>query len=219
MYSVFGFPSTFNSQLTVFVQGVNSSEEKCHVIMRALIKSERPTASRWFCVKWVTRENVHVDRVACPWLIKRFVDPQAHFLFVPPDKIAEVAEKDGAIPYDAKGVELGHHGDKCSFDAIIEKYKLTDPALLELAKIVRAADTDKFELAAESVGLEAIASGSMMLAKDDYEAIEKQSYLYDSLYAYCKLRLIKQKYAKEIEGLDPRQRRAFLRGKVKEQAL
>ena len=89
-----------------------------------------------FCVKWVTRENVHVDRVACPWLIKRFVDPQAHFLFVPPDRIAEVAEKDGAIPYDAKGVELGHHGDKCSFDAIIEKYKLSDPALLELAKIV-----------------------------------------------------------------------------------
>lgn len=170
-------------------------------------------------MRWITRENVHVDRVACPWLIRRFVDPEAQFLFVLPDKIAEVAEKDGAIPYDAKGVELGHHGDMCSFDAIIEKYKLTDPALLELAKIIRAADTDKFELAPESVGLEAIASGSMMLAKDDHEAIEKQSYLYDSLYAHCKLRLIKQKYAKEIEKLDPKQRREFLRGKVKEQSV
>ena len=169
-------------------------------------------------MKWITRSHAMVDRIACPWLIKRFVDPQAHFLFVPPDRIAEVAEKDGAIPYDAKGVELGHHGDKCSFDAIIEKYKLSDPALLELAKIVRAADTDKFELAPESIGLEAIASGSMMLAKDDYEAIEKQSYLYDSLYAYCKLRVVRQKYAREIEKLEPTQRRDFLRGKVKEQS-
>jgi len=167
-------------------------------------------------MKWVTRENVHVDRVACPWLIKRFVDPKGQFLFVPPDKIPEVTEREGAVPYDAKGVELGHHGDKCSFDAIIEKYKLTDPALLELAKIVRAADTDKMELAQESIGLEAIASGSMMLAKDDYEAIEKQSYVYDSLYAYCKLNLVKQKYANEIEKLEPKQRRIFLRAKVKE---
>ena len=170
-------------------------------------------------MKWVTRENVHVDRVACPWLIKRFVDPHANFLFVSPDKIPEVVEKEGAIPYDAKGVELGHHGDKCSFDAIIEKYRLTDPALLELAKIVRAADTNKMEQAPESIGLEAIASGSMMLAKDDYEAIEKQSYVYDSLYAYCKLRLVKEKHASEIEKLEPKQRREFLRGKVREESL
>mgnify|MGYP001124496267 CR=1 FL=1 len=170
-------------------------------------------------MKWVTRENVHVDRVACPWLIKRFVDPQAEFLFVPPEKVPEVVDRDGAIPYDAKGVELGHHGDKCSFDAIIEKYKLTDPPLLELAKIVRAADTNKMELAPESIGLEAIASGSMMLAKDDHEAIEKQSYVYDSLYAYCKRNLVKQKYANEIEKLDPKQRREFLRSKVQNESL
>lgn len=169
-------------------------------------------------MKWLTRENVHVDRVACPWLIKRFIDPEAHFLFAPSDRIAEVAEKEGAIPYDAKGVELGHHGDKCSFDAIIDKYKLSDPALLELAKIIRAADTGKFELAAESIGLEAIASGSMMLVKDDWEAIEKQSYLYDSLYAYCKLRLVKQEYSNEIEKLEPKERRDFLRSKVMEQS-
>jgi len=167
-------------------------------------------------MKWVTRENVHVDRVACPWLIRRFVDPEAQFLFVPPEQIPEVAEREGAIPYDAKGVELGHHGDKCSFDAIIEKYKLTDPALLDLAKIVRAADTNKMELAPESIGLEAIASGSMMLAKDDYEAIEKQAYVYDSLYANCWLRLIKQEHASEIERLEPKQRSKFLRSKVHE---
>jgi len=170
-------------------------------------------------VKWVTRENVHVDRVACPWLIKRFIDPQAQFMFVPPGKIPEVVEREGAIPYDAKGVELGHHGDKCSFDAIIEKYELTDPALLELAKIVRAADADKMDLAPESVGLEAIASGSMILAKDDHEAVEKQAYIYDSLYANCKLRLVKQKYASEIEKLEPKQRREFLRNKVKKKSL
>jgi hypothetical protein len=170
-------------------------------------------------MKWVTRENVHVDRVACPWLIKRFVDPQAEFLFVPPEKIPEVVEREGAVPYDAKGVELGHHGDKCSFDAIIEKYKLNDPALLELAKIVRAADTNKMNLASQSIGLEAIASGSMMIAKDDREAVEKQAYVYDSLYANCKLRLIKQEYASEIERLEPEQRRKFLRSKVQERPV
>jgi len=170
-------------------------------------------------VKWVTRENVHVDRVACPWLIKRFVDPKAEFLFVPVDKVQETADKEKAIPFDAQGVELGHRGDRCSFDAIIEKYRLTDPALLDLAKIVRAADTNRMDLAPESVGLEAIAAGSMMIAKDDHEAIEKQAYLYNALYAYCKLRLIKERYASEIEKLDRKQRSEFLKKKVKETDL
>jgi hypothetical protein len=170
-------------------------------------------------MKWVTRENVHVDRVACPWLIRTFVDPEASFLFVPAERISEVAAKEGAIPFDAKGVELGHHGDRCSFDAIIEKYRLRDPALLELARIVRAADTNKTELAPESIGLEAIASGSMVLAKDDYEAIEKQAYVYDSLYAYCKLQVVKQKYESEIEKLDPNKRLEFVRKKVAEWPL
>ncbi len=170
-------------------------------------------------MKWVTRENVHVDRVACPWLIRRFIDPEATFLFVPSDRVGEVAAREGAIPFDAKGVELGHHGDKCSFDAIIEKYRLTDPALLELAKIVRAADTNKPDLAAESIGLEAVASGSMMVANDDYEAIEKQGYVYDSLYAYCKLRLAKQRFGNEIANLEPTKRLEFLRKKVSEWPL
>jgi len=169
-------------------------------------------------VKWVTRRNVHVDRVACPWLIRRFVDPNAEFLFVPSEEVQETAARESAIPFDAPGVELGHRGERCSFDAIIEKYKLTDPALSELANIVRAADTNRPDLAPESIGLEAIAAGSMMIAKDDHDAIEKQGYLYDSLYAYCKLRLIKQKYANEIEKLEPKQRREFLRKKVTEGA-
>jgi len=95
-------------------------------------------------MKWVTRENVHVDRVACPWLIRKFVDPKAEFLFVPADQVMAVAEKENATPYDVKGVELGHHGKECSFDAIVKKYELTsDPALLLLARIVNGADTDE----------------------------------------------------------------------------
>ena len=165
-------------------------------------------------MKWVTRERVHVDRVACPWLIKRFVDPKAEFIFVPVERIDEVV-KEGAIPFDAPGVELGHKGDKCSFDAIIEKYGIKDPAVLELAKIVRAADTENKELAPESVGLDAIATGSMMIVKDDQEAIKKGRYVYDSLYAYCKLRLLREKYKKELEKMNRKQRFEFLKMMVK----
>jgi hypothetical protein len=104
-------------------------------------------------MKWVTRLFVHVDRTACPWLIKRFIDPKAEFLFVPVEKIEETVKKKKAIPYDAPDVELGHHGDSCSFDAIVEKYGIRDPAVLELAKIVRGADTDKLETAPEAAGL------------------------------------------------------------------
>jgi hypothetical protein len=165
-------------------------------------------------MKWVTREHVHVDRVACPWLIRRFVDPKAEFLFVPPEQVGTTAAREGAIPFDVPEVELGHRGDRCSFDAIIEKYGLGDPALLDLARIVRVADTEKPELAPESAGLEAIASGSMMIVKDDHEAIEKQAFVYDALYAYCKLRIIKRKHSAELERLDRSQRLDFLRKKM-----
>jgi len=166
-------------------------------------------------MKWVTREHVHVDRVACPWLIRKFVDPEAEFIFVPVEKIEETVETEGATPFDAPRVDLGHKGDKCSFDAIIEKYHLKDEALHELAKIVRAADTDNRELAPESIGLEAIASGSMMIVKDDHEAIEKGRYIYDSLYAYCQLRILREKYKKELEKMDRKQRFEFLKKKMK----
>jgi len=156
-------------------------------------------------MKWVTREHVHVDRVACPWLIRKFIDQKAEFIFVPVEKIEETVKKEDAIPFDAPGVELGHKGDKCSFDAIIGKYHLEDEVLHELAKIVRAADTEDKKLAPESIGLEAIADGSMMIVKDDYEAIEKGKYVYDSLYAYCKLRILRERYRKELEKMDRKQ--------------
>jgi hypothetical protein len=137
-------------------------------------------------MKWVTRSHVHVDRVACPWLIKRFVDSGAEFLFVPKSRVDEVAKAEGAIPFDAPGVELGHHGDKCSFEAILEKYQLTNPALLRLAKIVSAADTGRFDdpIAA---GLEAVAVGYSLRYPDDAKNLKHQFAVYDALYAWCSL--------------------------------
>jgi len=167
-------------------------------------------------VKWVTREYVHVDRTACPWLIKRFVDAKAEFIFVPVEKIPEVVKKEKATAFDAPDVELGHHGDKCSFDAIIEKYKIKDPAALQLAKIVRAADTDKMETAPEAAGLEAVMTGLGIISKSDYETIAKASVVYDALYNNCKLKLIRDKYKAEIEKMDRKQRREFLIKKLME---
>jgi hypothetical protein len=167
-------------------------------------------------MKWVTRQYVHVDRTACPWLIKRFVDPKAEFIFVPVEKIEDGVKSEKAIPYDAPNVELGHRGDKCSFDAIIEKYKIKDPAILELAKTVRAADTDRAEDAPEAPGLDAIMTGMSIAAKDDHEAIAESSAVYDALYTYCKLKLIRDKSKAELETMDRRHRREFLRRKLME---
>lgn len=166
-------------------------------------------------MKWVTREFVHVDRTACPWLIKKFIDHNAEFIFVPVEKIQEVVKKEKAIPYDAPDVELGHHGDKCSFDAIVRKYKITEPAVLELAKIVRAADTDKPEVP-EGAGLDAAMTGISMAAKDDHEAIEKARPMYDAFYIFCKLKLLRGKYKAQIEKMDRKERREFLRKKLLE---
>jgi len=167
-------------------------------------------------MKWVTRLYVHVDRTACPWLIKRFVDQKAEFLFVPDEKIEETVKKEKPIPYDVPGVELGHHGDKCSFDAIVEKYKITDPAVLDLARIVRAADTGKMEMASEAAGLEAVMTGLGIVSKDDHETVVKASTVYDALYANCKLKLVREKYKAEVEKLDRKERREFLRKKLVE---
>lgn len=137
-------------------------------------------------MKWVTREKARVDRIACPWLISRFIDREATFLFVAKDQVLNVAAREGAIPYDVPGVELGHHGDRCSFDAFLEKYKLDDPALSELARIVRGADTEARQLTAESAGLYALATGFQAIAKDDHDNMTKQFPAYDALYAYCR---------------------------------
>jgi hypothetical protein len=137
-------------------------------------------------MKWVTRERPKVDRVACPWLIKRFVDQEAEFLYVPPDEVMHTAESKNAIPFDVANVELGHHGTECSFDAVIAKYRLADPALQRLALIVRGADTDAKHLTPESRGLEAIAEGFRLVYHDDDELLERELAVYDALYAYCR---------------------------------
>jgi len=139
-------------------------------------------------MQWVTRERPKVDRIACPWLIRRFVDPEAEFVYVPAEQVLSVAEQAGAIPYDVPGVELGHHGPECSFDAIIAKYDLSDPALLRLARIVRGADTPAKDLTPESQGLEAIAEGFRLLYEDDHEQLAAESIVYDALYAFCQQR-------------------------------
>ena len=136
-------------------------------------------------MKWVTREKARVDRIACPWLISRFIDKNSTFLFVPADKVLEVAQREGATPYDIPNVELGHHGERCSFDAFLEKYKLTDPALQTLALIVRGADTSARRLTPESAGLYALATGFQAMSKDDHDNMAKQFPAYDALYAFC----------------------------------
>ena len=141
-------------------------------------------------MKWITRSHVHVDRVACPWLITRFIDSDAEFIFVPKNQIAETVKKIGAIPFDAPDVELGHKDDKCSFETIIDTYELKDKALLRLAKIVHSADIeddkDKDKIAE---GLEAIAVGYSIRYPNDNENIKEQYKVYDALYAWCRLQI------------------------------
>jgi hypothetical protein len=137
-------------------------------------------------MKWVTRARPKVDRIACPWLIKKFVDRDAEFLYVAPGEVMVVAERESATPYDVPDVELGHHGDQCSFDAILKKYDLSDPALLRMAVIVRGADTGVLSLAPESAGLAAIASGFQANYQDDLEQLSDALPVYDALYTYCR---------------------------------
>ncbi|MDG6909563.1 MAG: chromate resistance protein [Nitrososphaerota archaeon] len=147
-------------------------------------------------MKWVTRSNAHVDRIACPWLIRKFVDSQAEFLFVPASMVKEVAKSEGAIPFDAPGIELTHYEEdgheRVSFDAIIKKYGLKDPALLKVAEIVRGADAKIAEAPQESAGLKAVAEGFQAIAKDDHDNISRQFPTYDALYAFCKLAVQKK---------------------------
>jgi len=138
-------------------------------------------------MKWVTRCHVHVDRVACPWLIRRFIDSQAQFLLVAPSQVAEVAAQENATAFDVPGVELGHRDGKCSFEAILERYGLKDKALLRLAKIVSAADTGRLDQDPMAAGLEAIATGYGLRFPDDQENLSRQFGVYDALYAWCRL--------------------------------
>ncbi len=142
-------------------------------------------------MKWITRSHVHVDRVACPWLISRFIDSEAEFLFVPKTQVLERAAKEGAIAFDTPGAELHHEGDLCTFDVIVRKFGLADPALLRMAGVINAADTDRLEKDPLAAGLEAIAVGYGLRFPDDLENLRRQFEVYDALYAWCRLDVAK----------------------------
>jgi hypothetical protein len=148
-------------------------------------------------MKWVTRERAKVDRIACPWLIRHFIDPSAEFLFVPRDQVLPTAQRTGAIPFDVPGVELTHRddgaGERVSFDAIIARYGLDDPALLMLARIVRGADADIADPPPESAGLEHAAEGFRLISRDDQDNMRLQFPLYDALYEYCRKKIEEKK--------------------------
>jgi hypothetical protein len=137
-------------------------------------------------MRWITRARPKIDRIACPWLIKRFVDAEAEFFFVPPDQVKPGAIELDAIPFDVEGVELSHEGPLCSFDAILAKYGLDDPALGELALIVRGADTEHLELAPQAAGLLAISLGLSRNFADDHEQLAQGMVLYDALYSWAR---------------------------------
>lgn len=137
-------------------------------------------------MKWITRERPKIDRIACPWLIARFIDKEPEFLYVPPDDVLSVAKETGAIPYDVPNVELTHVGEDCSFDTILKKYQLTEPSLQDLAVIVRGADTDRHELAPQCAGLLSISLGLSHNFKDDHEMLKHGMVMYDALYAWCR---------------------------------
>ncbi len=137
-------------------------------------------------MKWITRERPKIDRIACPWLIARFIDQEAEFLYVPSGNVLKIAAESGAIPYDIPGVELSHEGELCSFDAFLKKYALNDPALQQLAVIVRGADTSRLDLTPQSAGLYALSLGLSQNFADDHEMLTHGLVMYDALYAWCK---------------------------------
>ena len=137
-------------------------------------------------MKWITRERPKIDRIACPWLIKNFVDAEADFIYVPREQVFEIAKQINAIPYDIPGAEYSHYGDECTFDYIVRKHNIDDPAIVQIGNIVRGADTDRFELAPQSAGLWAISAGLSYMYKDDQELLGIGMNLYDGLYSWAK---------------------------------
>lgn len=137
-------------------------------------------------MKWITRERPKIDRIACPWLVDRFIDPGAQFLYVPATEVLIQAQQTGAVPYDIPGVELSHVGQLCSFDAFLTKYRLDDPALAQLATIVRGADTSRLDLTPQSAGLYALSLGLSQNFADDHEMLRHGMVMYDALYAWCR---------------------------------
>ena len=136
-------------------------------------------------MKWITRERPKIDRIACPWLVRRFIDKDAEFLYVPASDVIRLATEIDAVPYDIPGVELSHEGELCNFDAFLQKYGLTNPALLHLAVIVRGADTSRLDLAPQAAGLYAISLGLSQNFTDDHQMLEHGMVIYDALYSWC----------------------------------
>lgn len=136
-------------------------------------------------MQWITRERPKIDRIACPWLIARFIDDAPEFLYVPAAEVLKTARQTGAVAYDIPDVELSHVGEFCSFDAFLDKYRLTDPALRHLASIVRGADTSRLDLTPQSAGLYAISLGLSQVFPDDHEMLRHGMVMYDALYAWC----------------------------------
>jgi hypothetical protein len=137
-------------------------------------------------MKWITRERPKIDRIACPWLIARFIDPSPEFLFVPAAEVLSEAGRTGAIPYDVPGVEFTHVGERCSFDAFLTRYGFDAPALQQLAAIVRGADTSRLDLTPQSAGLYALSLGLSINYRDDHEMLKQGMVMYDALYAWCR---------------------------------
>lgn len=137
-------------------------------------------------MKWITRERPKIDRIACPWLIKNFVDRDAEFIYVPKEQVIDQSKKLQAIPYDIPGAEYSHYGNQCTFDYIVKKHSITDPAVQQIAMIVRGADTDNFQLAPQAAGLWAISAGLSYNLKDDYELLQTGMKMYDALYSWAK---------------------------------
>lgn len=137
-------------------------------------------------MKWITRERPKIDRIACPWLIARFIDPAPEFLYVPANDVLKVAAETGATPYDIPGVEMSHVGELCSFDAFLKKHQLAEPALMQLAEIIRGADTSRLDLSPQSAGLYAISLGLSHCFADDHEMLRHGMIMYDALYAWCR---------------------------------
>lgn len=170
-------------------------------------------------LKWITRKHVHVDRIASPWLIKKFIDPEAEFNFVPWPG-TELKPEDG-IPIDIPGVELGHHNNKCTFETLIEKYNLfeKDPVLKDMAKIIHGADVaEDMAKIPEAAGLEVISGGMIWISKDDHEALEKGFLLYDALYTNLKVRQLRKKHQSQLENMSRNEAIEFLRKQLKNQS-
>lgn len=187
VYCVHGHEVSQNAAKALRARGHNAFfvadgiEEGLRVAGSALLAKPKDSATRW-----ITRERPKVDRIACPWLIARFIDRDAEFLYVPPAEVKKVASEKNAIPYDIPDVAFSHDGDRCSFDAFLNIYQLSDPALLQLADIVRGADTGHPEIAPQSAGLVALSLGLSRLYSDDHEQLRQGMAMYDALYLWCK---------------------------------